>query len=89
VSLSPFKIRFSHPKDSHESAPDTYSGRHVMPLEAAAVDHIGVASRLSSNMRTLHWVTKIGSLNPSLRFYELVLGLRVLRRADAYAPGPP
>ena len=60
-----------------------------MPLEAAAVDHIGVASRLSSNMRTLHWVTKIGSLNHSLRFYELVLGLRVLRRADAYAPGPP
>jgi hypothetical protein len=60
-----------------------------MPLEAAAVDHIGVASRLSSNMRTLHWVTKIGSLNHSLRFYELVLGLRVRRRADTYAPGPP
>ena len=53
-----------------------------MPLEAAAVDHIGVASRLSSNMRTLHWVTKIGSLKHSLRFYELVLGLRVLRHAE-------
>ena len=53
-----------------------------MPLEAAAVDHIGVASRLSSNMRTLHWVTKIGSLKHSLRFYELVLGLRVLRHEE-------
>ena len=53
-----------------------------MPLEAAAVHHIGVASRLSSNMRTLHWVTKIGSLKHSLRFYELVLGLRVLRHEE-------
>ena len=42
-----------------------------MPLTASAVDHIGVASKLSSNMRTLHWVTKIGSLKNSLRFYEL------------------
>ena len=42
-----------------------------MPLDAPAVDHIGVASRLSSNMRTLHWVTKIGSLKNSLRFYEV------------------
>ena len=42
-----------------------------MPLDAAAVDHIGVASRLSSHMRTLHWVTKIGSLKNSLRFYEV------------------
>ena len=31
-----------------------------MPFTAAMVDHIGVASKLSSNMRTLHWVTKIG-----------------------------
>ena len=54
-----------------------------MPLEAAAVDHIGVTSRLSSNMRTLHWVTKIGSLKHSLRFYELVLGLRVLRHEES------
>ena len=53
-----------------------------MPLEAAAVDHIGVASRLSSNMRTLHWVTKIGSLKNSLRFYEQVFGLRVLRHEE-------
>ena len=53
-----------------------------MPLEAAAVDHIGVASRLSSNMRTLHWVTKIGSLKNSLRFYELVFGFRVLRHEE-------
>ena len=42
-----------------------------MPLDAATVDHIGVASRLSSHMRTLHWVTKIGSLKNSLRFYEV------------------
>ena len=53
-----------------------------MPLEEKAVDHIGAASRLSSNMRTLHWVTKIGSLKNSLRFYELVLGFRVLRHEE-------
>lgn len=39
-----------------------------MPLTAADVDHLGVASKNSSNMRTLHWVTKIGSLKNSLRF---------------------
>ena len=33
-------------------------------------------------MRTLHWVTKIGSLKNSLRFYELVFGLRVLRHEE-------
>lgn len=53
-----------------------------MPLSAAAVEHIGVASKLSKNMRTLHWVTKIGSLRNSLRFYELVLGMRVLRHEE-------
>ena len=53
-----------------------------MTLDVLAVDHIGAASRLSSNMRTLHWVTKIGSLKNSLRFYELVLGLRVLRHEE-------
>ena len=42
-----------------------------MTLDVLAVDHIGAASRLSSNMRTLHWVTKIGSLKNSLRFYEV------------------
>jgi hypothetical protein len=46
------------------------------------VDHIGVASKLSKNMRTLHWVTKIGSLKNSLRFYELVFGFRVLRHEE-------
>ena len=33
-------------------------------------------------MRTLHWVTKIGSLKNSLRFYEQVFGLRVLRHEE-------
>ena len=53
-----------------------------MPLTAEDVDHIGVPSRLSQNMRTLHWVTKIGSLKNSLRFYELVFGFRVLRHEE-------
>ena len=52
-----------------------------MPLDGAAVDHIGVASRLSSHMRTLHWVTKIGSLKNSLRFYEVC-------HANPRRPGP-
>ena len=34
-------------------------------------------------MRTGHWVTKIGSLKSSLRFYELVFGFRVLRHEGA------
>ena len=38
--------------------------------------------RCSPHRRTLHWVTKIGSLKNSLRFYELVLGLRVLRHEE-------
>ena len=53
-----------------------------MPITAAMVDHIGVSSKLSGNMRTLHWVTKIGSLKNSLRFYELVFGFRVLRHEE-------
>lgn len=53
-----------------------------MPLSAADVDHIGVASKNSTNMRTLHWVTKIGSLKNSLRFLELVFGMRVLRHEE-------
>jgi len=53
-----------------------------MPLTSSMVDHIGVASKLSTNMRTLHWVTKIGSLKNSLRFYELVFGFRVLRHEE-------
>lgn len=53
-----------------------------MPLTAADVDHIGVASKHTTNMRTLHWVTKIGSLKNSLRFYELVFGFRVLRHEE-------
>ena len=53
-----------------------------MPLTASDVDHIGVSSKLSANMRTLHWVTKIGSLKNSLRFYELVFGFRVLRHEE-------
>ena len=53
-----------------------------MPLSATDVDHIGVASKNSTNMRTLHWVTKIGSLKNSLRFLELVFGMRVLRHEE-------
>ena len=53
-----------------------------MPLTAADVDHIGVQSKNSTNMRTLHWVTKIGSLKNSLRFLELVFGMRVLRHEE-------
>ena len=53
-----------------------------MPLTAADVDHIGVPCKNSTNMRTLHWVTKIGSLKNSLRFYELVFGFRVLRHEE-------
>ena len=51
-------------------------------LTAADVDHIGVKSKHSTNMRTLHWVTKVGNLKTSLRFLELVLGMRVLRHEE-------
>jgi len=53
-----------------------------MVLQAADVDKIGVPSKNSSNMRTLHWVTKIGSLKNSLRFLEQVFGMRVLRHEE-------
>jgi thiol-disulfide isomerase/thioredoxin len=53
-----------------------------MPLQASDVDHFGVPCKNSTNMRTLHWVTKIGSLRNSLRFYELVFGFRVLRHEE-------
>uniref|UniRef100_A0A7S2ELB3 VOC domain-containing protein n=1 Tax=Trieres chinensis TaxID=1514140 RepID=A0A7S2ELB3_TRICV len=52
------------------------------PPASTTIDSLGAPSRLSSNMRTLHWVTKIGSLRSSLRFYELVFGFRVLRHEE-------
>ena len=36
----------------------------------------------TSNSRFAHWVLKIGNLKESIRFFEAVLGLRVLRHEE-------
>mmetsp|Transcript_40 Transcript_40/g.69 ORF Transcript_40/g.69 Transcript_40/m.69 type:complete len:404 (-) Transcript_40:394-1605(-) len=41
-----------------------------------------VSSTVTSQCRTLHWVTKIGNLKKSLRFFEQVFGFRVLRHEE-------
>jgi catechol-2,3-dioxygenase len=47
-----------------------------------------IASRVTrllpqpESRRALHWVLKIGNLKESLRFFETVLGMRVLRHEE-------
>ena len=41
-----------------------------------------MSSKPTSGSRALHWVLKIGSLKKSMEFFELVLGLRVLRHEE-------
>ena len=42
----------------------------------------GCAARLTSSMRLLHTMLRVGDLERSLAFYTEVLGMRLLRRKD-------
>jgi hypothetical protein len=59
-----------------------YLGSTEADLRATVLKAVGPEYQEPDARRALHWVLKIGNLKQSLRFFEGVLGLRVLRHEE-------